>query len=103
MMEKERAKRIEIKGLDDKRQFTAVFGGTLTGKFLPIQLIYQGSTNQCHPDLKVPDNWHVTHSDNHWSNISKKINIPFVKRKSRELKKADDQAALAIFDEFKGK
>ena len=39
MMEKERAKRIEIKGLDDKRQFMAVFGGTLTGEFLPIQLV----------------------------------------------------------------
>ena len=55
-MEKEGAKRIQIKGLDDKRQFTAVFGDTLTGKFLPIELVYQGSTNQCHPDFKVPDN-----------------------------------------------
>ena len=43
-MEKEGAKCIEIKGLDDKRQITAVFGGTLTGEFLPIQLVYQGST-----------------------------------------------------------
>ena len=36
-MEKEGAKCIKIKGLDDKRQITAVFGGTLTGEFLPIQ------------------------------------------------------------------
>ena len=36
MMEKERAKRIKIKGLDDKRQFMAVFGDTLTGEFLLI-------------------------------------------------------------------
>ena len=102
MMEKERAKRIEIKGLDDKRQFMAVFGGTLTGEFLPIQLVYWGSTVWCHPNFKFPDNWHITHSDNHWSNVTTKINIPFVKRKGRELKKADDQAALAISDEFKG-
>ena len=44
MMEKERAKCIEIKGLGDKRQFMAVFGDTLTGEFLPIQLVYWGST-----------------------------------------------------------
>ena len=35
-------------------------------------------------------------------NYIAKIIIPFVKRKRRELKKTDDQAALAIFDEFKG-
>ena len=58
-MEKEEAKCIEIKGLDDKRQITAVFGGTLTGEFLPIQLVYQGvyqgNATQCHPDFKFPD------------------------------------------------
>ena len=90
MMEKERAKRIEIKGLDDKRQFITVFGGTLTGEFLPIQLVYWGSTAQCHSNFKFPDNWHITHSDNHWSNVTKEIIIPLVKRKSRELKKTND-------------
>ena len=35
------------------------------------------------------------------NNIAKII-IPFVKRKRRDLKKTDDQAALVIFDEFKG-
>ena len=34
--------RVEIAGTDDKRQLTAVFGGTSTGDFLPIQLIYKG-------------------------------------------------------------
>ena len=108
MMEKEEAKRIEIKGLDDKKQITAVFGGTLTGEFLPIQLVYQGSTTRCHPNFKFPDDWHITHSDNHWSNETTMINyiakiiISFVKRKCRELKKTDDQAAFAICDEFKG-
>ena len=38
-MEKEGAKLIEIKGFDDKRQIMAVFGGILTGEFLPIQLV----------------------------------------------------------------
>ena len=107
-MEKEGAKRVEIKGLDDKRQITAVFGGTLTGEFLPMQLVYQGRTTQCHPNSKFPDDWHITHSDNHWSNETTMINyiakiiIPFVRKKRRELKKTEDQVALAIFDEFKG-
>ena len=84
-----------------------MFRGTLTGKFLPIQLVYQGSTTRCHSDLKFPDDWHITHSDNHGSNETTMVNhiakivIPFVKKKRRELKKTVDQAALAIFHEFK--
>ena len=107
-MEKEGAKRVEIKGLDDKRQITAVFGATITGEFLPVQLVYQGKSSQCHPKVKFPEDWHITHSDNHWSNETTMINyiskiiVPFVKNKRKELKKTDDQVALAIFDEFKG-
>ena len=48
-MEKQGAKRVEINGLDDKRQITAVFGATITGEFLPVQLVYQGKSSQCHP------------------------------------------------------
>ena len=40
-MAKEGSKRVEVVGLNDKQQITAVFGGTLCGKFLPIQLVYQ--------------------------------------------------------------
>ena len=39
-MDKEGSKRVEISGANDKRQITAVFCGTLTGDFLPLQLIY---------------------------------------------------------------
>ena len=39
-METRGAKRDEIAGLNDKRQITAVFCGTLTGTFLPVQLVY---------------------------------------------------------------
>ena len=40
-MEKEGSKRVEIAGIDDKRQITAVFPGKLVGDFLPSQLIYK--------------------------------------------------------------
>ena len=36
------AKTVPIKGVDDKRQITATFSISMTGSFLPIQLIYEG-------------------------------------------------------------
>lgn len=60
IMEKEGAKRVEITAVDDKRQITAVFGGSLTGDFLPIQLIYQCITKRCLPTVEFPRDWHAT-------------------------------------------
>ena len=48
-MATEGSKRIELIGQDDKRQITATFAGSLTGNFLPIQLVYEGKTTRCHP------------------------------------------------------
>lgn len=107
-MEVKGSKRVEIVGMDDKRQITAVFCGTLMGEFLPLQLIYQGKTSACLPRYKFPDDWHITCTPNHWSNEEKmkeyieKIIIPYVDRKRKELKVSSDQPALAIFDVFKG-
>ena len=50
-MEEEGAKRVEMDGKDNKRQITAVFGCSLTGDFLPLQLIYQGKTTKCLPQV----------------------------------------------------
>ncbi|MCH9717517.1 MAG: hypothetical protein K0U52_10595, partial [Gammaproteobacteria bacterium] len=61
------SKRVEICGVNDKRQITAVFCGSLIGDFLPIQVIYKGKTDRCHPHFKFPLDWHVTHSPKHWS------------------------------------
>lgn len=61
------SKRVELTGMDDKRQITAVFCGTLSGDFLPIQLVYQGKTPRCHPHYQFPGDWHITHSPKHWS------------------------------------
>ena len=44
-------KRIEIVGISDKRQITALF----PGESLPLQLIYQGKTAACLPQFKFPD------------------------------------------------
>ena len=42
------AKNVPIIGVDDKRQITATFAVSLTGKVLPIQLIHKGG-NQALP------------------------------------------------------
>jgi len=39
------SKRVEVFGIDDKRQITATFAASLSGNFLPIQLIYEGKTS----------------------------------------------------------
>ena len=105
-MEQQGSKRVEIIGANDKRMITAVFCGSLAGNFLPLQIIYGGKTERCHPRFQFPDDWDITHSPKHWSNESTMIEyfqnivIPYVEnsRKSSEEKKA----ALAIMDNFKG-
>jgi len=44
-MEGEGSKRIEVAGLNDMQQITAVFCPSLVGEFLPVQLNYQGKTS----------------------------------------------------------
>ena len=42
-MDERGSRRVEIVGLKDKRQITAVFCGSIQGDFLPVQLIYKGT------------------------------------------------------------
>ena len=59
-MDTQGAKCVEITGVNNKRLITAVFCGSLSGDFLPLQLIYK--TNRCHPKFQFPADWHITHS-----------------------------------------
>ena len=67
-IELKRSKRVEIVGIIDKRQITAVFCGIAKGHFLPFQLIYQGKTKASLPPHKFPEDWHATFAPDHWSN-----------------------------------
>ena len=67
-MEKCGTKCVEIASVDDKRQITAVFAGTLSGDFLPMQLIVTGTTKRCFPKVNFPSDWDITCTHNHWSN-----------------------------------
>ena len=81
-----------------------MFCGNLLGAFLPVQLIYKGKTNQCHPSYNFPPDWDITR---HWSNEETMIQyvnnifVPYVE-KIRELFN-EDKPALVIIDNFKGK
>ena len=108
-MEKKGTKRIEVAAADDKRQITAVFACSLSGSFLPLQLIFKGTTQRCLPNtVKFPDGWHLTFSENHWSTETTMIDyvnhiiLPFVSAKRKELHLTPIHPALVIFDYFKG-
>ena len=103
-----KSKQVEVSGIEDKRQITATFAASLTGTFIPVQLVYQGKTSKCHPSIDFPDNWHITHSPNHWCNESTMISyvqlviVPYVQETRKNLGLPDSQSALVILDEFKG-
>lgn len=105
-MDQAGSKRVEINGISSKQQITAVFCGSLTGDFLPVQLIYQGKTSRCHPPFQFPDGWHITHSPRHWSTEEtmvqyiEEIILPYVERQREAI--GDTAAALVIIDNFKG-
>jgi len=108
-MEKKGTKRVEIAGNEDKREITAVFTCTMSGKFLPMRLIYKDTTRKCLPKgVDLPSDWDVTFTSNHWANESTTISllenviIPYVKQERKALKLHHDHCALALFDVFKG-
>lgn len=90
-----------------EKQITGVLGCTASGNFLPLQVIYQGLTDQCHARFNFPKDWNITHSETHWSTSEtmmeyvKNIIIPYVEhtRDTRDLPLR--QTALVILDVFK--
>ena len=101
-------KTVPIKGIDDKRQITATFAVSMSGKFLPIQVIYGGKSQRCLPKFDFPGNFDITFSENHWSNTEKsisffeKIVFPHFKNVHRSKGYPDEQMGLVIMDTFKG-
>ena len=92
------AKQVPIKGVDDKRQITAV---------LAVTKAPHNFCTKCHPPNKFPEGWDIHHSKNHWSNADtmcrymEKVIVPYVERVRDELDLPLRQKALCIFDVFK--
>ena len=84
-----------------------LFLGTLSGEFLPPQVIYQGKTSACHPDYDFPLAWNITHSPNHWANTdtqmeyTSRILVPHIEKTKKKLGLPKTQKSLCIFDVFR--
>ena len=101
-MEERGAGRVEIAGYGDKRMITATFAATLSGKFLPMQILYGGKTDHCHPKHQFPSEYDIYHNPNHWANeecalrFIEKIILPYIKAIREEINKPS-QTAIDVF------
>ena len=81
---------------------------TKSGHYLPPQIIYAWKTAKNLLKPKFPTEWHVTFTENHWSNqvttlqYVHNILLPYVTQKRAELGLSSDHCSLVIFDQFKG-
>ena len=80
----------------------------MSGEILPFQLIYQGKTSACLPKSKLPKDWLLSFTPNHWSNEDKteeyihSVFFPYIEKKRAELGLPKDFPAVLLFDAFKG-
>lgn len=89
------ASSVPIKGLTDTRNITLTFVVTLSGEFLPMQVIYQGKTTASQPrGFNFPRGFVIYKSPKHYCNedetltLIDKVIVPYVERKREELKLA---------------
>ena len=105
--EEKGTKRIEIAGLDDKRQITVLLSCTVKGKLLPTQVIYGGKTPACLPKVASPKDWYLCYTENHWLNEEtimaylRNILLPYVTKTRKDLGLVETHPVLVIFDQFK--
>jgi hypothetical protein len=59
----------------DKRQISSVVSFVANGTLLPLQIVFQGTTNQSFPPMNEGRRtcssfgFHLTYSSNHWSTL----------------------------------
>lgn len=106
IMAQEGAKQLSITAIDDKRHLTAVMACSMTGYFLPLQMIYTGKTEKCLPNFKFPSEWDITYSENHWSNETtmlqyvENILVPYFVNTKKQLKLPEEQKTIVLMDVF---
>jgi hypothetical protein len=70
-----RSKTIQVFGIEDKKQITSTISSVVNGTLLPLQIVFQGTTNQSFPPMnKGRITWssfgfHFTYNSNHWSTL----------------------------------
>jgi hypothetical protein len=106
------SKSVPVLGSNDKRQITGVPVETMAGVFVGHQLIWQGTTDRCHP--KKSDSHpkiYNTHSENHWStpatmrHLVQKIIVPHktavIASMGLNAVQTSEQKSLLILDVWK--
>ena len=87
---------------------TGTFAVTLSGNFLPMQLIYGGKINQSIPRYNFPENFCLSANPKHFLNTEESLKyldaviIPYVVKERSKSKLLNDQKALMIMDVFTG-
>ena len=103
------AKSVAIKGFTDKRNITLNFVVTLSGEFLPMQIIYAGKTTACHPrGVRFPTGFLISQNVKHWSNEEETLKLidtvlhPYVVKARAKAGLPENQKALVVWDVFRG-
>ena len=84
---KQGSSNVPLVGKGKKKQITGSFAVTMTGQFLPMQLIVVFQKG-----VEFPDDWYVPYTKNHWTNEEKaiehieKVVFPYLKKQKAELK-----------------
>jgi sulfur relay (sulfurtransferase) DsrC/TusE family protein len=104
------AKVVKVIGADDKRQITCCVASSMDGDLLPLQLIFQGKTNACHPPETQESkeaHLHMTHSENHWSNLETMkqwvddVLLPYAARSCQKHNLPRDSHIVLVLDVWK--
>ena len=97
---------VPIIGLADKRNITLTFVISMSGEFLPLQIIYQGKTKASLPrNFSFPKGFCLSQNPKHYSNETESIDSvisPYVVSKRKELGLPPSQKAVLIWDVFRG-
>ena len=64
---KEGRTKVTIAALGDKYQITATVAVAMVGEMLPMQILYTGKTERCHPTYSFPPDFDILHMPNHWT------------------------------------
>jgi hypothetical protein len=98
---------VAVVGAEDKRQITGCIASSLRGDMLPLQLIFAGTTQRCHPAATAASNAanvHITHSPNHWSSLETmqewvtQVLLPYAERQIAAFKLRSDSHIVLLLD-----
>ena len=93
---------MKVKG--DKRMITATFTSTLSGEFLPFQILYTGKAERSHPHYAgFSSEFDVWHSSNHCANQETSLRLgprPAVTHVRRMAESALEEALQTLRQHF---